>query len=373
MSENRMDRRTFLKVGSLGAAVTAAGVGMAETATPVCRTLGRTGLKINVIGLGTLKTDEVAVMQAAFDRGVNLIDTARVYQEGKNEALVCKAIKGRRDQIVLATKTKPGSKPAMDRWLGQSLTELQVDHVDMLYLHNIKTRDAVLNEEYKAFFAEAKKQGKARHIGVSAHSNMAEIVNTVVDDPDHLWEMVLVKHNYELKDDAAHMAAIARAAKAGVGVIAMKTQMKGAGDAIKELGDITPHQAALKWVLQDPNITAAIPGMLDLQQVIEDTAVMGMQLARADVERLERHHRMVAGHYCTGCAQCEGTCPHGVDIAEVNRSLMYAEDYGDMPLALSTYAELPANVCHDCVQCVARCAHGIDLAKRMTKARTLFA
>jgi len=92
--DNRIDRRTFLKVGTFGAAAVAAGrsvtAGSEEPVAPpegAYRTLGRTGLKVSVIGFGALKTTEPAVMQAAFDRGVNYLG-ARI--PGRRERKNCR-------------------------------------------------------------------------------------------------------------------------------------------------------------------------------------------------------------------------------------------------------------------------------------------
>ena len=369
-----------MKIGSAGAAMAAAGFGFDAAASPEdvaqgpgYRKLGRTGMTISVISMGAMKTAEPAVFQAGFDRGINYIDTARVYMGGKNEQLVGQALKGYRDKVYVATKVKPGSKDAMARSVDESLDALGLDYVDLLQLHNIKSGDSALNVEYREVFAEARKQGKTRFIGVTTHTNEVEVMNAVIDDPGKFWDTILVRHNY--KSDPAVKDAIARAAQANIGVIAMKTQM--GGYRTKELGDISPHQAALKWVLQDPNVTAAIPGMLDMAQLTEALGVMEMKLTRQDCEVLERYAQAIAPYYCHGCSQCQATCPARVNIPKVNRSLMYAEGYRDLALARATYAEIPIEVsaaaCGDCAQCVARCPHGLDIRERMSCARRILA
>jgi hypothetical protein len=157
----------------------------------------------------------------------------------------------------------------------------------------------------------------------------------------------------------------------------MKTQAGGYNS--KEFGDVTPHQAALKWVLQDKNVAAAIPGMTSLNEVIEDTAVMGMmQLTQADLDALSRYEVAIAPYYCHRCDSCRRTCPMGVDISEINRSLMYAEGgYNDLSLARMNYGEIPtaasAAACGECERCVAACPHGLNIGERMQRARELFA
>lgn len=377
-----MDRRTFLKLGTLGATATAAGFNPTAGASEapaispeadgaVYRTLGKTGLKLSVIGVGTMRTTEPAVIQAALDRGVNYVDTARAYMGGNNERIVGRALKGYRDKVFLATKFHARDKAGMLRSVEESLRSLETDYVDVLQFHNLKSKDEVFNEDAKAVAAEMKKQGKARFVGVTTHSNEVEILDAVVQDK--FYEMVLVAFNFKSKPELKE--AIARAAKAGIGIVAMKTQ--AGGYQTDELGAISPHQAALKWVLQDPNVHSTIPSMVDLAQVKEDTEVMGMKLSHADRQILERYGEAIRPYYCHRCGDCEGQCPQCVDIPTVNRCLMYAEGYRDMGLARSTYQELPgmssARVCGDCLECVVRCPNGLNVAEHMQKARALFA
>jgi predicted aldo/keto reductase-like oxidoreductase len=155
----------------------------------------------------------------------------------------------------------------------------------------------------------------------------------------------------------------------------MKTQ--AGGYKTDALGSISPHQAALKWVLQDTNVTCAIPGMQNMSMLMDDIAVMGMKLSRADARVLDRYSRAISPYYCHLCAKCEGTCPNHVAISVVNRSLMYLEGYGSIELARSTYDELPRNgsaaACLNCSQCVAQCVNGINIGEKMREARIRFA
>jgi len=382
MGDGTLGRRAFLKLGTVGtaAAVTGVSCGAEEAAPPAAaagklafRTLGRTGMKITVVSVGSMRTEEEAVFRAAFDYGVNYIDTARGYTDGRNEGIVGRALKGYRDKVYVATKVAPSDKARMKADIDESLKQLQVDYVDLLQLHNITSGDSVTNPEYREVLAEAKASGKTRFIGVTTHKNEAKVLDAVTNDPDQLYDTVLVTYNFKKGPDVKE--AIARAAAKKVGVIAMKTQQ--GGYKTRELGDISPHQAALKWVLQDTNVTAAIPSMVDLGQVKENLAVMGLPLTATELAVLKRYSDAIEPYYCYRCGACEATCRGAVDIAEVNRCLMYAEGYGDLALARSTYAELPAgagvSACTNCAECTARCAHSINIAKQVEKARALLA
>lgn len=381
-----MNRRTFLKVGMVG--TTSALIGknalaeaiqsIAESRPfvapkPVYRTLGRTGMKISVVSFGAGLILEPEVLRIAFDHGINYVDTARSYMDGKSEEIVGKALTGRRDKLFVATKTISTSKEDIIRDVETSLKTLKTDHVDVIQLHDLSSKERIFNSKSREALFQLKKKGKVRFFGVSTHKNQSQVLNALVDDKDRFFDTCLVAYNFESSKEVGD--AIERAARAGIGIIAMKTQ--AGGYKTEAMGVISPHQAALKWVLQNPNITMAIPGMKDLSQVKENIAVMGMPFKTADAHILQKYHAAVASFYCDLCGTCEGTCPRGVEISTINRSLMYAEGYESRELAVSTYREVPrtasAAVCLACPVCVASCARGLNIATKMQRARTMLA
>ncbi len=250
------------------------------------------------------------------------------------------------------------------------LKSLRTDHVDVLFLHGLTDPERAFDQGIREALAKLKEQGKVRFFGVSTHTNQAEVVNRVAGDPERFFDVVLVAYNF--KSDPPVKQAIARAAKAGIGVIAMKTQAGGYRTA--EMGPMSPHQAALKWVLQDSNVTAAIPGMRTVANIRELLSVMGMKLTSADERVLRRYSQAIDPYYCRLCGECEKTCPSGVEISVVNRALMYADGYKEHTLAKATFQEASAApCCLACVECVARCANGLKIAEKMRRARCLFA
>ena len=180
---------------------------------------------------------------------------------------------------------------------------------------------------------------------------------------------------YNFKSDPEIKQSIARAAKSGIGIVAMKTQ--AGGYKTDALGPISPHQAALKWALQDTNVACAIPGMQNMSMFHEDVAVMGMKMTQADGKVLEKYAQAIAPYYCHLCAECEPTCPNHVAISTINRSLMYLEGYGSPELASVTYKGIPigktASQCISCSRCVARCSNGLNIAEKMIQARKYLA
>jgi len=381
---NGMKRRDFLKLGVVTATSAAiglsigSGVGAAappQSITAVYRTLGRTGLKVTIVSFGAMLTPEHEVMEAAFDMGINYVDTARRYMGGRNEEIVGRALKGRRNKVYVATKTVSSSASKKDIFtdVETSLSKLKTDYIDVIQLHNLSSKDRAFDPETREALLELRTQGKVRFFGITTHTNQAEILDALADDPTKFFDVALVGYNF--KSDLDIKRSIARAAKSGMGIVAMKTQ--AGGYKTTALGPISPHQAALKWVLQDTNVACAIPGMQTMSMFQEDSAVMNMEMTRADARILEQYSEAIHPYYCHLCAQCEASCPNQVAISTINRSLMYLEGYGAQDLARATYHGIPQNKsasqCSHCTLCIARCVRGLNIAEKMHQARTLLA
>ena len=389
------NRREFLHAGltglvGLGITSSAAGATPEKQADPtavvktpvITRRLGKTGLVLPVVSMGVMNADNPNLVKAALEMGIVLLDTAHGYQGGRNEEMIGQVIKGRkRESFVIATKVAP---EGMDRKTGLptasttaeallakldiSLRRLGLEHVDILYLHNIGTREAAQCEPLLQALQKARQDGKARFVGLSTHGNEPAVIRAAVETKVH--EVVLTAYNFRQDHRAEVKKAIAEAAKAGLGIVAMKTQ--AGGYETDALGPVSPHQAALKWVIQDRHVAAAVPGMRDIAEMREDIAVMGMRFSLLDRVILRGYAAAVKSFYCRLCGRCEATCPKGVAISTINRCLMYAEAYRNPGLARETYGEIPrgasASECLTCPRCDARCVNGLDIASKMARA-----
>ncbi len=374
-----VNRRTFLKLSSATGTAAALSVwsqaSFSDETSPVeYRVLGRTGMKVAVIGIGALKITEPAIFQAAFDRGVNYVDTARGYLNGNSEKVVGKALKGYRDRVYVATKFKLGTKEHMLSQFEESLRCLETDYVDVIQVHNLKSKEEAMDPVAKEVITLLKEQKKVRFAGVTTHSNEVEVAEAVLNDPDKFYDVLLIKYNFQSPPEIKNV--IARVAEQNIGIVAMKTQ--NGGYEGKEWTGASPHQAALKWVLQDKNVALAVPGMNDLAEVMEDTAVLrDLKLTSQEAHLLYNYGRYLEARHCRLCGECNATCPKGVDIQEVNRSLMYAEGYRDMRLAKETYVDIPVDrspaLCGTCERCSAKCVRHLNIASRIHRAKELFA
>ena len=335
------------------------------------RTLGNTGMKVTAVSYGAMRTRDEAVIQRALDLGINYIDTARGYLGGLSESIIGNIMKTRRKEAFLATKFKPGTVSEILELVETSLKALQTDHIDVIQAHGLSTLEQIKNPNILEALTKLKKDGKVRFVGFSTHKNMTELIREATKMK--FYDTVLTTYNFQVPADLTE--AIEEAGKAGIGIIAMKTQVGGYTDPA--MGGLSPHQAALKWVLQNKGIATAIPSMVTYDQLNENVQVMGAKLGRRDHDILDRYARTTGSRFCRMCGACTGRCPFGVEIADVHRALMYREGYGDSILAHETYHGIPESIrpaaCTSCAACRVFCRFGIDIKKRMTEALAIWA
>jgi predicted aldo/keto reductase-like oxidoreductase len=142
--------------------------------------------------------------------------------------------------------------------------------------------------------------------------------------------------------------------------------MKTLGGGEKSQGK-TEARAALKWVLQDPNVHTIIAGFTTFDQLELDLSIMqDLTLKPAEKDHLERM-RMTAGLYCQGCGECLKSCPRKLPIPDLMRSYMYVYGYRNLVEAqdLLVSLNLPSQLCRDCGSCPVKCASGFDVSARI--------
>jgi predicted aldo/keto reductase-like oxidoreductase len=376
-SERNLKRRSFLKWGAAGLAglcVKPAAAGRRPGLPPsqraarekfIYRPLGKTGIKLPIVSLGVMNCDNPALVQAALDKGIVLLDTAHGYQRGRNEVMIGEVIKGRpRDSYVIATKVP--AEPTTEAYLKNvdiSLKRLGLDYVDILNVHDVSSRAEVQFEPVLEALEKLKKEGRARFVGVTTHGNEPEVIRAAAESKFH--DIVIAAYNFRQDHAEEIRAAIAQAVRAGVGVIAMKTLAGRFWD--KQRTQPINTKAALKWVLKDPNVATAIPGMTTFDQLDSDLSVMA-DLALTDQERQDlRLHAESAGLYCQQCGACLAACRQNLPVPSLMRGYMYAVGYRNLGAAYDLVAalDLPENPCADCPTCAVRCVKGIDVAERV--------
>lgn len=382
-------RRNFIKKGAAGLAGAAIlpSVLKGETKPPaktagktkmIYRTLGKTGLKLPVVSMGVMNADNPKLVAAALDAGIVHLDTAWYYQRGRNEEMVGKVVKSRpRDSFVVATKVweprdrKTGlfpedAKPEsfMEKF-ETSMKRLGMDYVDILYLHSVSRKESALFEPYLDLMKKLKKEGRIRFIGVSTHRNEPEVIRAAADSK--VYDVVLTAYNFNQKHVKEVKDAIAYAAKAGVGIVAMKTQAGVYWD--KEKQKPINMKAALKWALLDENVHTSIPGFTTFDQLELDLSVMeDLTLTPQEKADLQPPKDLtMAGLYCQQCEQCVPQCPANLEIPTLMRSYMYAYGYKNLEKARQTVDLTdPSRIaCNTCPTCNVKCASGFDVKDRI--------
>ena len=339
--------------------------------------LGKTGLKVTAVGFGCMVTSDGSVVERAADLGITYFDTARNYQSGNNERMVGAALKKKRKDLVLSTKTEGHTKEEALAQLDTSLQTLGTDFVDIWYLH-AKTKPEDVTDGLIEAQQIAKKAGKIRFAGVSTHSGQKELIPFLTTNPN--VDVILTQYNFSMEPFMNDV--IDAAAKAGKGVVAMKIMAGGfrrpqPGNVVQEkLKRDGAMLAALKWVVRNPNVHTTVPSMTDMDQLDENMRAFGQPFAAADEKILALQLDHIRPMYCRMCGECEGQCRQGLPVADVLRFLTYADGYGQFALGRERFLQLDAAHtavrCSECPGCTVQCPYGVHVAQRLIRAQDLF-
>lgn len=301
------------------------------------RTLGRTGLRVSAIGLGTMvhaghfgpmdDAESLSAIEAALDLGVNFIDTSDAYGAGYSETLLGKALKGRRDKVILATKggnvmVGPDrgktnfSVDYISRVMDESLKRLQTDTIDLYQLHNPNV-EVIERGEVWDLLERRKREGKIRYYGVSINK-MEEGISAVHGGRS---DTIQVEYNMLVQEPSRELFPLAH--KANIGVIARaplrrslltgkltpEDQKRFQGEDVRARnfpGDLFARelekaekfrflvkgpvkslaQAAIAFCLALPAVSVVIPGARNAQQMRHNARAADLRLPEEDLRRV---------------------------------------------------------------------------------------
>lgn len=375
------------------------------------RNLGKTGLKVSVLGFGcmrlpTLEPGEPAInheeaiqlIRKGIDSGINYIDTAYPYHGGESETVVGLALKdGYREKVTLVTKCPVGlpdfTEPAhYDKYLNEQLGKLDVDSLDFYLFHGINGKtfhDKVVGLNLIERAQAAKETGKIRHIGFSFHDK-PEVLKEIIDTGH--FELMLVQYNII---DQVNEEMITYAAEKGLGVAIMGPVGGGrlAGDPPPEAmrqwlteGRNYFVDLAFKFVLSNPNVSVALSGMGSEEMLLDNLSLVSNEkynLLTSDekdrIRNIATKFKEFSDLVCTGCGYCM-PCLNEVNIKQIFEFLIRFQVYGQKDDAKSMYSQIgkvrwspgkDATACTECEECLEKCPQKIPIIEQLKDAHRI--
>lgn len=361
----------------------------------IYRSLGKTGIKVSQLAFGAMRlpmTGEgpearvdreksIPMIHAAFNAGVNYIDSAVFYCNEDSQRAVGDALKGFRDRIIVSTKNHYYDEDEKAWWsnLENSLERLGVSYLDVYHHHGVNWDCWVQKMEPRVskWMRKAVDQKLVKHIACSFHDNNEALLKLI--DTGYP-EIITLQYNML---DRQLETGIAKAYEKGIGIVVMGPVGGGRlGVNSDVLAKLVPNvqrvpELALRFVLANPHVSTALSGMSTLPQVQENmvTAADPARLTATDLaqitEHLERLKRM-ADLYCTGCDYCK-PCPQNVDISGVFNRYNTARVYGLWDVARENYAGMLKNNqavdrCVNCGDCETKCPQHLAIRTQLADA-----
>jgi aryl-alcohol dehydrogenase-like predicted oxidoreductase len=264
------------------------------------RTLGRTGVRVSTLALGamnfgaigrTTQDEATALVDAALEGGINLIDTADMYSQGESEVMVGQAIKNRRDDLVLATKAampmsdEPNHQGSSRRWLvkalDDSLRRLDVDHVDLYQVH--RWDPATSDEETLSALTDLQRAGKIRAFGSSTFPAYRIVQAQWAARENHLSRYVTEQPSYSILQRGIETHVLPVTQEYGLGVLAWSPLASGwLSGAVRAGQEITTSRSKVlpqRFDLTDPANRARLDAVEKLAKLADQAQLSLIQLA----------------------------------------------------------------------------------------------
>ena len=400
---NGTDRRAFLQAGAIAASVAlgtaASGLDAqaqdapAKSAVLPKRKLGRTGLEITMLEMGTGALRERGVLdrliRLSYANGVRTFDTAKAYGTEPGFKKWFEQSPEVRKEIVLVTKDNPKAPKDMLAMLDQRLAALSTDYVDLFFIHGLgdeHSLDDAMNfvkgPEFKAIADAIRKSGKAKFVGFSSHHrNRAQIMEAAAEGG--VIDAIMFQYTPWLDKESPLNKAIDSCFNKGIGLISMK-QVAGQfpekpkinilEEVVKRAPmlaekKLTPYQGLLHAIWTDERISGSCVSIKTTEQLRDnaDAARRYEPLKTAEIHQL-RDAALAFGP--TLCADCDGRCSiaAGTDaeLGDLTRFLTYHEHHGIRVEARRQYAALPAKAKDwkgaDLEAARKACPNGLDFA-----------
>ncbi len=382
------------------------------------RKLGKTGCEVSILSFGCMRLpiknggqkdadrfdptkaiDEekaTELIHYAMGQGVNYFDTAYPYHTGKSEPFLGKAVRGRREKVMIATKLPAWmvkGQADFDKFLQEQLERLDTSYLDFYLLHGLGRQTWSKMKDLGAlrFLDDILADGRARRVGFSFHDDL-KIFKEIVDAYE--WAICQIQYNYLDRNYQAGKEGLEYAASKGLGVVIMEPLRGGrltdeVPGEIQSLWDSAPKKRsaaewALRWVWNHLEVSTVLSGMNAMDQLKENieiakdarpNSLLPEELALID--RVTEKYKRMLKIDCTACAYCM-PCPHGVNIPQNFRlynDLFMFKDTGTNFFLYNRMLspEQRAANCSECRECEERCPQHIKIVEELKKVHTTLA
>ncbi len=377
------------------------------------RKIGKTDYEASVLSLGCMRlpmleqknppkdfferqkaVDEeksIEMIDYAIAHGINYFDTAYMYHAGSSESILGKAVKGKRDKLILTTKSPiPMIQKTedFDRILDEQLEKLGTDRLDFYLLHGLNKVMWEKSKDLNAleFLGKIQKDGRAKHVGFSFHDNTA-VFKEIIDAYD--WAVCQIQYNFFDEHYQAGRKGLEYAASKEIGVIVMEPLRGGRftqriPEEIEKIWDSaeikrSPAEWGLRWVADHPEVSVILSGMSTMDQLKENLSIADDFIPKRLTDKEFDIVKKVADAYrdlmkvdCTGCGYCM-PCPNGVNIPDIfslyNDLAMFKDE---MPAVMYNGIILgpdrDASNCVECGECEDKCPQHIKIIDTLKEA-----
>jgi len=318
--------------------------------------LGKTNLMVSRLGFGGIpiqrltETEAVTIIKRCLELGITFFDTANAYST--SEARIGKGIAGKRENVIIATKSGARNQEEMEGHLKLSLQNLGTEYIDLYQFHGVndfKSLETILEPGGVMKFVMMKRdEGVIKHIGITSHQ--IDVAKKAVQTG--LFETLMFPFNFLSPEASEELIPLCR--KHDVGFIAMKPLAGGM---------VENARIAIKYLLQFPDILV-IPGIEKIQEIEEIVEIYHGQIELTLEEKVEIEHvrQTLGSRFCHRCDYCQ-PCTTGIPISMVMTARSFYKRLPPerffSPMIASALEK--AAQCSECGECEKRCPYKLPI------------